>query len=688
MNLKFLKILEDLDTIIYITDLQTYEILWMNQLGKQKFGNFKENCYCYNLIKNSNEQCNDCPFKIDYDKVSNDSYATYSIRLHDCQYQCKKRIFEINNKKYSIDIWVDINSLNQNLYNNELNTMVFQTLINSMPQFDLKDSVTRQVEKILEVIKNIFGSKRVTLFDPKNSIPVISVQNSDAIDEFKYNSEFNELINNDKDFSKQINTRNYFILDPQLPPIKTDFKFAKLKKNMIENGYSNIIMMRWVIDNQTFNMVLENSHVLNHNQSIFKYIFNYFYYFLRTIKYNQELYNLGNIDGLTNAFNRNKYNNDLKQIYSVRVVNKAVIFFDIDNLKGINDTLGHIAGDKLIVNTANVLVSSFPNYNLYRIGGDEFVLIGDEPSYDSLKDKVKIMKKALLEQQIVASYGISYAKEADLVSYMVIRAEQEMYSYKRKHHLNDLDDGFSYHIEQIQKRPLDEQFSLVALPQYNQKTMQMTGLEIFIRGTKNSIWDRPREFIALFEEHNCIHDIDYYVLQEACKIYQKLKNKCLIYVNISLVSLVKNNFVENILKLFKQYDVCSDCIQLEVTENTIEFNDIIYDKINLLKNNGISVWLDNFDFSLHAFNILKKGQFDRVKLSEQAIKSLLDNPNLRIMVKDFIKNCHDNNIEIGITALEDEKSLDMVKKLNFDLISGFYLHNIMTLEEIKDEITC
>lgn len=66
----------------------------------------------------------------------------------------------------------------------------------------------------------------------------------------------------------------------------------------------------------------------------------------------------------------------------------------------------------------------------------------------------------------------------------------------------------------------------------------------------------------------------------------------------------------------------------------------------------------------------------------------MDNPNLRIMVKDFIKNCHDNNIEIGITALEDEKSLDMVKKLNFDLISGFYLHNIMTLEEIKDEITC
>ena len=91
---------------------------------------------------------------------------------------------------------------------------------------------------------------------------------------------------------------------------------------------------------------------------------------------------------------------------------------------------------------------------------------------------------------------------------------------------------------------------------------------------------------------------------------------------------------------------------------------------------------------LHSFNILKKGQFDRVKLSEQAIKSLLDNPNLRIMVKDFIKNCHDNNIEIGITAIEDEKSLDMVKNLNFDLISGFYLHNIMTLEEIKDEITC
>ena len=145
-----------------------------------------------------------------------------------------------------------------------------------------------------------------------------------------------------------------------------------------------------------------------------------------------EIYNdLSTKDVLTGLKNRRGYEKMLIKVSDNKV---GVVFCDINSLKVVNDTLGHESGDKLIQNFANICINSFPNDFIYRISGDEFVILSINPDPDLFKGKITNFEKELFENDRIASFGYAMG-DGNLVLDLVKEAEKKMYEDKNRYYI-------------------------------------------------------------------------------------------------------------------------------------------------------------------------------------------------------------------------------------------------------------
>ena len=136
-------------------------------------------------------------------------------------------------------------------------------------------------------------------------------------------------------------------------------------------------------------------------------------------------------DGLTGLLNRNAWNKKLVDIKNIQN-NVGVVFADLNNLKYTNDNLGHIEGDNLINRFTNILKKSFKNDDIFRIGGDEFVIIVENS--DVFQTKIDNFKKTVIDNDYIASFGIDIGSPLNIEE-VVKKAEEEMYRDKKEYYI-------------------------------------------------------------------------------------------------------------------------------------------------------------------------------------------------------------------------------------------------------------
>ncbi len=136
---------------------------------------------------------------------------------------------------------------------------------------------------------------------------------------------------------------------------------------------------------------------------------------------------LSTIDSLTNVFNRYSYSQTISELKKAPQNLTCIIFADINKLKETNDVLGHDAGDALIISSANILKKLF-NGNIYRVGGDEFIIIEDSHSREFFINKIETLKELLKsESTILLSIGFAFCEKNDNLTDKINEAERNMY---------------------------------------------------------------------------------------------------------------------------------------------------------------------------------------------------------------------------------------------------------------------
>lgn len=421
-------------------------------------------------------------------------------------------------------------------------------------------------------------------------------------------------------------------------------------------------------------------------------------------KYEKNMTYLTNYDTLTNLLNRN---NLLEYLMELTNLSKefSIYFIDLDNFKNINDTVGHNTGDEVLRIVSDRLTQlSSNNITVGRLGGDEFIIVekgnSDSESIRKLADKILnlLNKKIQINRysfNLKASIGIShYPKHSRDVFTLLKYADISMYKGKQdggntaKIFSKDMVEEIELENKLITALDNNE-FEVYYQPIYNVKQEKVVGAEALIRWIMSNEIISPIKFIPLAKKNGEIIRIDEFVLKEACKYCEKMidlgEKDFKISVNVSLLALKQEDFIEKTLQILNQFNITPKSIKLEITEDEIIDNtEFVIDVLNNLRKLGFKISLDDFGVGYSSFNYIKMLPLDTIKIDRSLLISVETDKKTLAIIETLIKLSHTLDLDVVCEGVEIKSQMDLLKDINCDKIQGFYISKPLNSKDFED----
>lgn len=385
----------------------------------------------------------------------------------------------------------------------------------------------------------------------------------------------------------------------------------------------------------------------------------------------------------------------------------AVMFIDLDKFKFVNDSLGHVAGDKLLAALATRLRSCLREVDtLARMGGDEFVLL--LPHINEAADATFIAEKILLALQrkfiigdhelfASVSMGIAlYPNDADTSENLIKRADVAMYHAKNQGRnnyqlFNDTMDaqasGRLALVRDLRNALERDEFEVYYHPQVDASNGRIIGLEALLR------WNHPihgllspNSFIHLAEETGIICQIGEWVLRTVCRHANGWRDAGLpplrIAVNISPQQVQKPHFVDKFLGLLEEYKVGPALICIEITEGTI-MKDVenTIPKLNKLRNEGVEIALDDFGTGYSSLSYLSKLPIHTLKVDQSFIRDMPNNAGHLSIVSAITTMAKGLQLRLVVEGVETKEELDTLLSIGCNEYQGFLFARPLSSEK-------
>jgi diguanylate cyclase (GGDEF)-like protein len=360
---------------------------------------------------------------------------------------------------------------------------------------------------------------------------------------------------------------------------------------------------------------------------------------------------LASHDSLTKLPNRDMFNELLR--YAIESARRnqrqfAVLFIDLDRFKVINDSLGHDAGDLLLVEVANRLRHTLRSSDVVaRLGGDEFVVILEETTESHDVERIARNLLSVLSQPLqlsghechtTASIGIAlYPSDGADAQMLTKKADMAMYRAKEdgKNALRFFTSEFKTQsierltLESALRRALErDQFELHYQPKVDMITGQITGVEALLRWTHPDLGVlSPAQFIPLAEETGLIVPVGRWVLREACAQNMAWQRRGLrpvsMAVNLSPRQFVDEHLLQDIDEALAASGMSPVLLQLEVTESMVMRNVPRAVKVlDAIQSRGIRLAIDDFGTGYSSMSLMKQFPIDTIKIDRSFVRDL------------------------------------------------------------------
>lgn len=405
-------------------------------------------------------------------------------------------------------------------------------------------------------------------------------------------------------------------------------------------------------------------------------------------------------DALTGLSNRTLFidhaNQALKNHKSTETL-LAFYFFDIDNFKFINDSLGHTKGDILLQMVGARLKRVMTEVDtVARFGGDEFAILKvDVPNksaaaefaqkiLDILSQPFHIMGRDLFT---TISMGIALSPNDGISSSELLKnSDMAMYKAKElgrnnyKFYTNELilrSEKRLYIENSLRKAIQNEELLLFFQPKISTVTNQVCGAEALIRWKHPERgWVPPVEFIPVAEDSGIIERIGDWVLEEACQLKKEWKKQNLpafpVSINVSGKQLARANWSHRVQSTILQYDINPEEIELELTESSIMENpEKSIEAFEYLSGLGIKVSIDDFGTGYSSLSYLKKINADVLKIDRSFVIDLELNEDDRAICKAIINMAHSLGMEVIAEGVENHAQRDLLHDLGCHMIQGY-----------------
>jgi diguanylate cyclase len=443
---------------------------------------------------------------------------------------------------------------------------------------------------------------------------------------------------------------------------------------------------------------------------------------VRAIRYAEERKNvtlqiryLAQHDSLTDLPNRSLFIENVKRaVTRCHRTNAlfAIIFIDLDNFKSINDTLGHEAGDTLLITISKRVKSVIREEDAVgRLGGDEFaVLIEGITTEESLikiaqdllattKEPLTIANKTI---HSTASLGIAtYPSCASEATALIKCADLAMYKTKKNGR-----NGYSFYSEDLQTLADDyanlksdiydalarNEFELYYQPQVDASKHTINGVEALIRWhhpTKGFV--PPDQFIPIAESLGLINAIGDWVIEEACgqlntwlslhpDLYQNFK----IAINISTHQIRQIDLKAKLCRVLDNNKLPYELVELELTESAL-IDDIgrCTEKLNELKDLGIQFAIDDFGTGFASFRHLQQLPLQVLKIDKSFIDDICSSEKSYAIVQAMIVMAHALEMEVVAEGVETMEQATLLQNLACDNLQGYYFWKPMPASSIE-----
>jgi diguanylate cyclase len=402
-------------------------------------------------------------------------------------------------------------------------------------------------------------------------------------------------------------------------------------------------------------------------------------------------------DELTGLPNRRAlYVEAHKRLLEPQPGSQALLMLDLDKFKEVNDSLGHHAGDELLIQVGARLGEQLRAGDLLvRLGGDEFAVLLADAGHDEATAVSGKLCAALTEPftlvdiavHSAVSIGIAvFPDDGPDLSTLLRKADVAMFKAKASgygHHVyssaDDADDATRLQtVQELRTALTSDQFVVHYQPKVDLATGQIQGVEALVR------WDHPTRgllypdaFLDLVEEAGLMHAITRVVLGIAldqAAQWQAGGQQLTIAVNLSASSLVDTDLPEQVAAMLAARGVCPEALQLEVTEEFLMADrDRARDILTRLRRHGVQISVDDFGTGYSSLSYLRDLPIDELKIDRSFVLPMVDDPRAAALVASTIALAHSLDLRVVAEGVENDIAYTELARLSCDQAQGFHI---------------
>jgi diguanylate cyclase (GGDEF)-like protein len=414
-------------------------------------------------------------------------------------------------------------------------------------------------------------------------------------------------------------------------------------------------------------------------------------------------------DELTGLPNRNLLINRIDHTIEAAHRQKkqlGILFLDLDRFKTINDSLGHIVGDKLIKQVSQRLLATLRKEDtIARNGGDEFVIVIQRMVNSN--EAIGIAQK-LIENltnifdidshriHIGASIGISvYPNDGNSASELLRNADTAMFNAKKGggNRLQFYDESMSNRLRErleieteLHTAIVNNEFYLVYQPQINCTTGTTVGFEALLRWDNDELGSIcPVQFIPLLEETGLIYDVGKWVISQVISFIKSNRiGEASVAINLSALQCGDLELVEFIEQEVKLAGVNPSQLEFEITESLLiddfEKTELFLSKLHSI---GCSIALDDFGTGYTSMSYLTRLPIDCIKIDQVFVRGIDTNSTLENIVRSIMTMSESLGMKNVFEGIETEAELNVIKKLKGKIVQGYLYSQPLNIDEVE-----
>lgn len=390
----------------------------------------------------------------------------------------------------------------------------------------------------------------------------------------------------------------------------------------------------------------------------------------------------------------------------------AVLFFDLDRFKHVNDSLGHGVGDELLSLVASRILGCLrPGDTLARLGGDEFAIALNDISgpTDAIYVVDRVQKSLSREFEIAshtlytsASIGIAVSSEiyrspdemlrdADIAMYRAKNSGQATYAVFDTY-MHD-QAMFQHRMETDLRRALEKgEFEIHYQPIIDLPSERVTGFEALLRWrhpTRGIVM--PQEFIGIVEDTSLVSPVGWWVLEQACQqlaVWQRLfpvDPPLAMSVNVSGKLFLTDDMAKRLAALLEDCEVDPRCLHLEVTERVVmDHGDLVLSTLADLRDLGVELHVDDFGTGYSSLTYLQRFRYDSLKIDRSFVQSMTEKVDSSAIVEAIITLGGTLGMKVVAEGVETVEQVKRLQAMQCPAAQGYWYSRPMHQDAVGD----